>query len=41
MDARALSSLKKRVKAHQNHTEFVSVSSVAAEQRGWDRVALR
>ena len=29
------------VTAHQNHTEFTSVLSVVAEQRGWSRVALR
>ena len=33
--------LKKCVTAHQNHTEFHSVSSVVAERRGWERVALR
>ena len=34
MDARALhASLKKRVTAHHNHTEFHRVSSVVAEQR--------
>ena len=26
--------------AHQNQTEFISVSSVVAEQRGWDRVVI-
>ena len=32
---------EKCVTAHQNHTEFISVSSVVAERRGWSRVALR
>ena len=32
--------LKKCVTAHQNHTDFISVTSVVAEQRGWDRVTL-
>ena len=32
---------KKCVTAHHNHIDFISVSSVVAEQRGWDRVALR
>ena len=39
-DSLAPLSEKSVVTAHQNHTEFISVSPVVAEQRGWDRFCL-